>query len=88
MDVLFTGTTPKYLFERDALSFSAIADGRPVRCVITFEDLVRRFRARGFDEEAAREAFEANKRAIEDLARTAIERDGIQEEVTILAGGG
>jgi hypothetical protein len=88
MDVLFTGTTPQYLFARDALSFSAIADGRPVRCVISVEALVSRFRARGFDEAAAREAFEANKKAIEDLARAEIERGGIREEVMVLAGGG
>jgi hypothetical protein len=69
---------PQYLFERDAVQVDATVDGEMISCVVT-EDLLYRFTGNPHPAgaEAAMEAFNRHREAIEYLIRDLLERQGV-----------
>jgi hypothetical protein len=79
-DIQFPEAEPRYVFERDCLGFRALADGKPVECMVTAELLFSRFKARDMSEEALRQAYREHKATIQGIARRHIENGWIDEE--------
>lgn len=71
--ITFPNSAPSYFFDRDVLSFRALADGLPVECMASAELLFSHFGATGFTEEEMRKAFEEHRAELHNLARVHIE---------------
>ena len=69
---------PQYLYERDAIGFDASVDGEMIGCVVP-EELLYRFTGNPHPAgaEAALEAFNRHRVAIEALTRELLQRQGI-----------
>ena len=80
----FPTTPPHWQFDREAILFVAIVDGTPVRCYITLEALKDLFGS-GSTRESALSTFEANREAIQQLAREMLETGKVNNkgDVTI-----
>jgi uncharacterized protein (DUF736 family) len=68
-EITFPDVDPQYVFDRDCLSFRALAGDEPVECLVTGELLMSRFGAPNMDEASLRRAYHEHKAAIQELAR-------------------
>src|SRR5687767_7866636 len=73
MDIMFGEGRPKFLFVRDALEFPAVADGSPVRCIVSAELLMERCGAQDNSQIQMEKAYDKNRAAIQWAARELIE---------------
>ena len=80
MHILFPEADPRYVIERDCLSFPARVDDKPVECLVTLELLMARFGVREPSEQAMRQAYREHRLAIQAIARNHIESGWIDEE--------
>src|SRR5688572_22138246 len=69
IDVVFPPSEPKLVIERDCLEFPALVNGKSTRCLVTFELLMERFRARSNAPDEAVRAFNDSRGPIENLAQ-------------------
>jgi hypothetical protein len=83
-DIQFPDNEPHYVFERDCLAFRALADGKPVECLVSAELLMHRFGAREFTEQALRQAFARHRGEIQAIARHHIEMGWVNPDNRLL----
>ena len=69
----FPNMPAEIVFERDAIFFGAYVDGKPVKCLASFEAILGPANNDGFDVE-----FTARKAEFHKVARAMIERDGVK----------
>ncbi len=69
----FPRVEPYWEFSRDSLSFPALVDGKPIKCVVSGEALKFEFGSRGRSEQEYIQAFTENRKRIEEIARQKIE---------------
>ncbi|MBY0524973.1 MAG: DUF1488 domain-containing protein [Gemmataceae bacterium] len=79
-DIQFPEVEPRYVFERDCLGFQALADGKPVECMVTGELFMTRFRARDMSEDSLRQAYREHQSEIQSIARDHIENGWLDED--------
>src|SRR4051812_46925590 len=77
--IVFPDGEPSYVFDWDCLAFRALADGKPVECLVTGELLMARFGATSMTEESLRQAYRTHKNEIQDVARNHLEHGWIDE---------
>jgi hypothetical protein len=70
MDLTFPDAQARYDFDRDVVSFSGEALGRPVRCEVSREALDDHFGADGLDKKGRLDSFQRNRSRIELMAKT------------------
>lgn len=70
IDLVFHNEPPRHDFTRDAVTFSGKSFGDTVRCEISHEALADHFGATSINQAVNIEAFQKNRSAIEQLART------------------
>lgn len=71
--IIFPDREPYWEFERDCLSFPAIVDGKPIKCLVSAELLMARFGARlPPSQEECKRAYEEHRAEIRDIARSLI----------------
>ena len=63
------------IFEREAIVFGAYVDGKPVRCLASFEAILKPANNDGFD---ALVEFTERKAEFHKVARAKIERGGVK----------
>lgn len=78
--ITFPDSEPRYLSGRDCLAFDAVADDKPVECLITTELLFFRYGAGDPTEASLREAYQEHLAEIQEVARTHIKNGWIDEE--------
>jgi Protein of unknown function (DUF1488) len=83
-NITFPDVEPTYVFDRDCLAFTAIANGKSITCLVTGEFLLMHVKSGGMTEEAMSQAFRVHRAEIEDIARTHIENGWIDEENRVL----
>jgi len=69
IDLTFDGSTVRYDFSRDTVTFVGAAFGSPVQCAISREALDDHFGTDGLDNAGRVEAFQRNRSKIESLVR-------------------
>jgi hypothetical protein len=69
IDLTFDGSTARYDFSRDAVTFVGTAFGGPVQCAVSREALDDHFGTDGLDNAGRVEAFQRNRSKIESLVR-------------------
>ena len=61
--------SPVYLVDRDALAFRALADGKPLSCIVSAELLHSDFKAKDMTEEEMRRSYQEHKAEIQAIAK-------------------
>lgn len=79
-DIRFPDSEPQYAWSRECLGFGAIADGKPLECLVTAELLFSRFGAGNFSEAELTRAFHEHRDSIQEIARNLIENGWIDDE--------
>ena len=69
IDLTFDGSTARYDFSRDTVTFVGAAFGGPVQCAISREALDDHFGTDGLDNAGRIEAFQRNRSKIESVVR-------------------
>jgi hypothetical protein len=69
IDLTFDGSTARYDFSRDTVTFVGAAFGGPVQCAVSREALDDHFGTDGLDNAGRVEAFQRNRSKIESLVR-------------------
>jgi hypothetical protein len=70
MDLTFPDAQPRYNSDRDVVSFSGEALGRPVRCAVSREALDDHFGADGQGKTGRRDSFQRHRSRIELMVKT------------------
>lgn len=71
--IAFPRIEPRWLFDRESVSFFALANNNVVRCLVSSEALYSRFGAQDFSQHEVVRAFKENRETIEQVARRKIE---------------
>lgn len=77
----FPDIEPRLVFDRDCVVFPALVDGRPIRCMVTFEALMQDYGAKRDSDFL--EAFRRNRGAFEKQIRSKLAAGIVPEEVII-----
>jgi hypothetical protein len=82
VEITFPDVPAEVIFENDSLWFQARADGKPVKCVITFETLVGAGTNHAHE---AQQAFESKKDQIHRTAESLIRSGRIKDGEILIA---